>query len=402
MKLKLISMGCMPWYLRGQQSFSFYYPRLGLPYLAAVTPSNWKVEILDAVGIEDIDFNEQVDLVGFSVLTPFANQSYQAASRYRKNGVKVILGGVHSTLLPEEAKEYADSVVIGEGENVWQELLENFAKNSLRKFYLSKEPVNLNSLPDPKYSLLMKENYSTLRVISLIRGCPRGDKCSFCLVPRMFGKRYRTMPIEKIIEQIHLLQGMQGGKRIIIIGCCALNNSDYMRTFAEAVKPMNIEWEGSGLLPELNNKKFLKLLKESGCKNVYTESGVVSRRKDAEEFDDYCEAIHKLHDSGISISYNFTIGCDNDDRNVFGDIINFIAENSLHRERCAIQLFTPWPNTGTFNKLDEAGRIIDKNWANYDNTKVVFKPKLMSVQDLENGFASLQHLYSMQTKHKSR
>ena len=175
-----------------------------------------------------------------------------------------------------------------------------------------------------------------------------------------------------------------------------------MRTFAEAVKPMNIKWEGSGLLPELNNSEFLKLLKESGCENVYTESEVVSRRKDAGKFNDYCEAIHKLHDSGISISYNFTIGCDNDDRNVFEDIINFIAVNNLHWERCAIQILTPWPNTGIFNKLNETGRIIDKNWANYDNTKVVFKPKLMSVQDLEDGFASLQRLYAMQTKDKSQ
>src|ERR1039458_1700465 len=109
MKIRLISVGRLPWYRKGGRLFFFYTPRMGLPYIAAVTPPEWEVAILDGVQVEDIDFDERVDLVGFSVLTPFANATYRAAALYRKRGVKVVMGGVHPTLLPEEAKQHADA-----------------------------------------------------------------------------------------------------------------------------------------------------------------------------------------------------------------------------------------------------------------------------------------------------
>src|SRR4030042_6934127 len=242
MKLKLISVGRLPWYAKGASAFSFFYPRLGLLYISALTPPDWDVEICDGVGLTDIDFTDSVDLVGFSVLTPFAHETYKAASIFQQKGVKVIMGGIHPTLMPKEAKEYADTVVIGEGESVWNKLLEDFKNNRLKDFYKSEELVSLASLPIPRYSILNKENYAAIKAVQIIRGCPYGQSCKFCILPAIFGKKFIFMPVEKAIEEIKILEEMQSDKELIISGCCALNNWDYIKSFATALKPLYIKW----------------------------------------------------------------------------------------------------------------------------------------------------------------
>jgi radical SAM superfamily enzyme YgiQ (UPF0313 family) len=386
LKLKLLSVGRLPWYSKNPSAHSFFYPRLGLAYIAAATPPDWEVEIFEGVEVTDIDFQEKVDLVGFSVLTPFAHDTYKAASFFQKNGVGVVMGGPHPTLMPQEVKEYADAVVIGEGENIWPKLIDDFKNKRLKDFYRSDEPADMASLPTPNYSILNKKDYTSIKAIQIIRGCPYGEKCKFCIVPQLFGNKPRFMPIEKAVKRIILLHELQSEKELLISGCCSLNNWDYIASFALAVKNLNIKWRGSGQLTRLDNDQLIKLLRESGCRCIYTESGSVSKKKDSEEYEKICNVIKKIHDNGIRISYNFTVGFDDESVSVFEDIKNFVEETHLHKDMCFIQLFVPWPNTPAYNTLDGADRIINKNWKEYNNTKVVYIPKLMSVQELTENF----------------
>lgn len=391
MKLKLFSVGRLPWYSRNPSAYSFFYPRLGLVYIAAATPPEWEVEILEGVNLTDINFNEEVDLVGFSVLTPFAEDTYKAASLFRNNGVRVVMGGVHPTLMPQEAKKYADAVVIGEGENIWPKVIDDFKNRSLKDFYNSDTPVDMASLPVPNYSILNKKDYTAIKAIQVIRGCPHGKQCKFCIVPQLFGKQARFMPIEKAIKEIRLLNELQSEKELLLSGCCSLNNWSYITSFASALKELNIKWRGSGQLARLDNDQLIKLLQESGCRCIYTESGSVSKKNNPKEYNKTCNVIKKIQDTGIRISYNFTVGFDNEGVSIFEDINEFVEKTNLRKDMCFVQLFVPWPNTPTYNKLDREKRIINKNWMDYNNTKVVYLPKLMSIEELTaNFFNNLQ------------
>jgi len=382
MKVLLISVGRLPWYRKGAPLFFFYTPRMGLPSLAAVTPPAWGVAILDGVEVEDIDFEEPVDLVGFSVLTPFARETYKAAERYRARGVTVVMGGVHATLVPEEAARHADAVVVGEGEGLWPTLLSDFVGGALKAFYAADTPVEFETLPAPKYELIRNKDYAVANGIQLVRGCPYGRACKFCTVPGLFGTSYRTLSVPRAVDELRRCKESGDAAGVNLSACCALNHTDYMRAFAKAIRPMDVNWSGAGLLQRLNDDELLRLLAASGCELIYTESGVPSARKEPRSHKVCCEAASRIRDHGIEISYNFTVGFDDDTAEVFDEVEAFIEKSGLRRNRCAVQIFSPWPNSDAYTELDRGGRILDRDWSRYDNTHVVFQPKRMSVAEL--------------------
>jgi len=383
----LISMGRLPWYREGAPLHFFYTPRLGLPYIATVTPSEHDVEILDGVQLEDIDFDQDIDLVGFSILTPFANATYEAADRFRSRGVRVVMGGQHTTLMPQEAARHADAVVVGEGEEIWPKLLDDIERNDLRRTYRQDTPVDFARLPAPDYSCIRNTDYMVKNGFQLVRGCPHGAQCAFCIAPRIFGSEHRCIPVRQALEHIRECAGADGVSGINVSACCALNNKPYMRTFAEAIKPLGVNWCGGALLHLINDDDYLELLADSGCTCIYTETEVTSERKDPAKHALYCNVARKLRSQGIDISYNFTVGLDTDTEKVFSEVDAFIEQAQLSRELCAVQLYVPWPNTPAYNGMEEEGRILHKDWSHYDNTHVVFTPKRMSVEALTGAIA---------------
>ncbi len=381
-KVLLISIGRLPWYRKGAPLHFFYTPRLGLPYIAAVTPPEHDVEILDGVQLEDIDFDQGVDLVGFSILTPFANASYEAADRFRSRGVRVVMGGQHTTLMPEEAAQHADAVVVGEGEELWPRLLDDIEHNGLKRTYRQDTPVDFARLPAPSYACIRNTDYMVKNGFQLVRGCPHGAQCAYCIAPRMFGTEYRCIPVRQALEQIEACAEADGVSGINVSACCALNNRPYMRTFAEAVRPLAVNWCGGALLHLIDDDDYLGLLADSGCTCIYTETEVTSERKDPAKHALYCDVAGKLRELGIDISYNFTVGLDVDTEEVFAEVEAFIEQGRLSRELCAVQFYVPWPNTPAYNRMEQAGRILSRDWSRYDNTHVVFTPKRMSVEAL--------------------
>ncbi|MBI5125650.1 MAG: cobalamin B12-binding domain-containing protein, partial [Planctomycetes bacterium] len=166
---------------------SFWFPRLSLPVLAALTPPDVEVRLLDE-SIEKINFDEEVDLVGISVMTFLSPRAYEIAREFRQRGIKVVLGGIHPTAVPEEAKLHADSVVVGEAEGLWPRLIQDFKNGELKPFYRQNGLPSLENLPHPRMDLLKRDAYLTANCLQASRGCPFG--CEFCSVTNFFGNTY--------------------------------------------------------------------------------------------------------------------------------------------------------------------------------------------------------------------
>ena len=182
-------------------------PPLGLAMVAAVTPPEVEVSLTDE-NVTDIDFQKEIDLVGITALTVTAPRAYEIADNFRARGVKVILGGVHPSALPEEASQHADAVVIGEAEGIWPNLVNDFKANKLQRVYRQHEQPSLLNLPIPRRDLFAKGAYYFRNTLSTTRGCPYA--CSFCSVTSFFGHTYRCRPVEEILKEIKTLFSQSG------------------------------------------------------------------------------------------------------------------------------------------------------------------------------------------------
>ena len=187
-------------------SETFKIQRLSLPILGAITPDIHDVVMVDEAFIPD-NLESDFDLVGISVLTDLVSRSYSLADHYRKQGVHVVLGGIHPTVLPEEALDHADSVVIGEAEDVWPKLITDLESGNPQKIYRATKLVNMDNLALPRrdlYSSPQNKGYTPLAYsIEASRGCPYD--CEFCSIHQVMGHSYRMRPVDDVIKEIKSL-----------------------------------------------------------------------------------------------------------------------------------------------------------------------------------------------------
>ena len=180
------------------------FPYLSLTTLAALTPPDLEVRIMDE-NVEPIDFDFRPDLVAVSLMTPLAPRGYEIADQFRSRGIPVVVGGVHATMVPEEAAEHADAVVIGEGEILWPEVVVDFIKGKLKKYYLTDLRPPLDSLSLPRRDLLRRGAYLFQNTLQTTRGCP--NDCDFCSVTTFYGNTYRFRPVAEVLQEIGALKG---------------------------------------------------------------------------------------------------------------------------------------------------------------------------------------------------
>jgi len=362
------------------------FPILGLTLLASLFPKTYEVKVINEA-IEEIDFNSEVDLVGITGLTCVIKRAYDVADRFRERGIKVILGGVHPSLLPEEAKKHADSVLIGEAEGILYHLIKDFEVGELKPFYKNREWSDLKGLPLPRRDLLNRRYRPFFKVIETTRGCP--NRCEFCSVPTINGKRYRIRPLEEVDQELSAIIKKKG-EYLFLADDNVTARKDYALGLFEIFKRHQVKWMGFTTIQIAGNLELLRKAQESGCVSLFIgfESliqenldSVSKRFVHTEELSDLVKTIQS-HQIGIHGSFIF--GFDGDDPTIFKKTVEFVQKNNI--DLPTFSILTPFPGTPLQKRLEEEGRIFDHDWSHYDMSHVVFRPKNMTAQELQEGY----------------
>ena len=372
------------------------FPRLSLPVLASLTPPEIPVAIIDEY-FEEVPFDDPADLIGISFMTPQAPRAYQIGDEFRKRGKKVVLGGIHASTLPEEALDHGDAVVVGEAEGIWPRVLEDFKNGTMSGIYRSPQFPSLEGLSIPRYDLLKKERYRLFDInfpVQAGRGCP--FDCEFCSVTKFFGHTIRYRPVDDVVGEIKKL----GRKRILFIDDNIAGHAEYSRNLFEQLAPLKIRWGGQTSINLAKNDSLLKLAAESGCAVLFIGIESLSNKnlkeigKNFFRVDDIQECLGRIQGYGISIRASIVFGFHEDDKEVFKRTVDFLVRN--HIAYADFFILTPLPGTGLRKKLERENRILSNDWSNYDSLRAVFKPRLMTVEELNEGlWVAYQRFYSV-------
>lgn len=377
---------------------SYWFARLSLTTIAALTPAEIEVAITDE-NVEPIDFNEDVDLVGLTAMTMHAPRAYEIADRFRARGITVVMGGLHASSLPQETKQYVDAVVIGEAECVWEDLLHDFQNGQLKPFYKSNHFCSLKAQPLPRLDLLKKKRYCTINCVQATRGCP--FSCDFCSVAQFFGNTYRYRPVDEVIEEIKSLPPGY----FTFVDDNIMGKPTYAKELFQKLTPLKKKWTSQGSLTMAKDTKLLKMAAESGCYALFvgieslSQDNLSSMNKSINHVSQYEEAIKIIRDHGIMVVGSFIFGFDHDDEAVFEHTVKFCEKNKI--ELPIFFILTPVPGTRLYQRMEKEGRILHKDWSKYNGSNVVFKPKLLSEETLFNGYSwAFQETYSYQSMAK--
>lgn len=407
-----------------EEAFLFRIAFLNLPYVAAVTPPDIEVKIVDEA-FEKINFEEKVDLVGLTAQTPAAPRAYRIAEEFRKRGIPVVMGGVHASMLPAEALQHVDAVVIGEAEETWPLLIEDFRRGQLKRTYQGNGFVNPSALPFPRRELINESFYFPLKLLETTRGCPH--RCDFCGVSKFFGFKYRNRPMAEIDRELATLFAKGPVMNPVLKKILSLLSRDlpyflkkrllYIidsniagdRRFAlnllVLLKEYDLLWYGHGPLSIAFDPPLLSAFSDSGCIaiNIGFESFSLKNLnimgKGFNKPSRYAEAVDRIHDHGIGVMGTFMVGLDDDDPEVFQRIIDFCIDSRL--DWALTFIMAPYPGTESFLRLEQEGRLFSRDWEKYDSLNAVYQPLLMSVQDLEQGMRRIwKEVFSLSSIYK--
>jgi radical SAM superfamily enzyme YgiQ (UPF0313 family) len=356
-------------------------PQLALPIIAGLTPPEHEVRILEEE-LEPIDLEEDCDLVGISCMTSNASRAYALAHEYRKRGRKVVLGGVHPTLLPNEAAQHCDAVVVGEAEGVWEQVLADAEVGRLQKLYHQPYPSLDRYISMGNRRKTRKRLFDVVPVMTT-RGCPYN--CDFCCVHDIFGRRIRHVPVDNVVRDI----GESGGKIFIFLDDNIIGDPVYAKRLFQAIRPLNIKWVGQASLSFIKDEEMMRLASRSGCRGLFFGLESVSQtqlnrmRKAIKDVEEIGEAVQKIKDFGIYFHASMILGFDSDTKDTFADTLDFLEKNRI--SSASINVLTPYPGTEVFRSFKEQGRLLTEDWRYYDHSTVVFQPKNMSPFELQAG-----------------
>ena len=367
-------------------------PGIGLLTIAALTPPGYDIYFIDE-NIEEINFSQNYDLVGISAMTPQAVRAYSIGDRFRQKSTKVIIGGIHATLLPHEAKKHADSVLLGEAEYLWSDVIKDLGNGNLKPFYKSEKSIKLEESPIPRFDLLTPNKYSAIS-IQTSRGCPHD--CEYCTSSRIFGSTYRCKNIEQIVNEVDAVKCTCKNSHIVFVDDNFLVNKKWARILLEQLTYCNIRWDAQCDISIGADHAMLELMKKSGCASVFiglesiSPNGLKGIDKNDWKFhqlNNYSTYIQQIQHHNIGVIGAFMVGLDSDKKNVFEYIAHFVIENNLLA--ASITIVTPVPGTRLRERWEREARLLSTNWDNYTGYNVNHIPKNMSVEDLEEGIVDV-------------
>jgi len=355
-------------------------PQLAMHLIAGLTPEKHEVSIVEEE-LGPVDFDTPCDLVGISCMTSNAPRAYLIAQQFRRQGKKVVMGGIHPSILPEEALRYADSVVIGEAEGVWDRVLGDAESGKLQPRYHHPNPPLDRYVP--KVMTGRKKRAFGIVPVMTTRGCP--FDCEFCCVNNVFGNTVRHAPVGNVVRDIT----ESGGRLFIFLDDNIIGNPTYARELFSAIKPLGIRWVGQASISFVKDEGMLKMAAESGCIGLFFGLESVSpkqlekMRKSIKSIDKIEDAIKKVKDHGIGFHASIVFGFDDDTESIFEDTLRFLDRNRIYT--VSLNTLTPYPGTKLYQRLKQQGRLLTEDWTHYDHKTVVFTPMHMTPSQLQAG-----------------
>jgi radical SAM superfamily enzyme YgiQ (UPF0313 family) len=414
-----------PYHLTASERRAVWFPKLSLPVIAAYTPADWHVVLVDEA-VQDVDFDQPCDLVGLSIMTCYAPRAYEIATEFRKRGKTVVLGGVHPTYCPDEALRYSDAIVCGEAEDLWPQVVADFKAGSMKRMYKMDQFPALDNYVSPRVELLSPDAYMTRQCSFTTRGCH--FDCEFCSVSPFNGKTTRRRPVPEVVKELTQVKqwirselveriandslwqafvtglrirvGIEDGTIFAFVDDLHNSNRAYCRELWAALKPLNIKWGCQSTLFLGDDEEMVKLAADSGCVSVFVgmesldEDCLEETNKPFNRVQKFSDEIKMFHDNGIMVNPGIVFGFDNDDESVFERAVEFLTKNQV--ELAYFNVLTPLPGTALFERYNSTGRIFDRDWAKYDGKHVVFYPSRMTPEQLQEGFYwANHHFYSL-------
>jgi radical SAM superfamily enzyme YgiQ (UPF0313 family) len=411
-----------PYHLTASERRAVWFPKLSLPTIAAYTPENWDVDLVDEA-VEDINFDDPCDMVGLSIMTCYAPRAYEIAAEFRKRGKTVVMGGVHPTYCPDEALLYADAIVCGEAEDLWPQLVADYEAGKMQRMYKMTSFPSLERYKSPRVELLSPDAYMTRQCSFTTRGCH--FDCEFCSVSPFNGKTTRRRPVQEVVTELQNVQrwirnelverirdeplwkaflttlrirvGIEDGSIVAFVDDLHNSNRAYCRELWAALKPLKLKWGCQSTLFLGDDEEMVKLAAESGCVSVFVgmesldEDCLDETNKPFNRVHKFSQEIKMFHDHGIMVNPGIVFGFDNDDESVFERAVDFLTKNQV--ELAYFNVLTPLPGTALFDRYNNAGRIFDRDWSKYDGKHVVFQPSRMTPEQLQEGFYWANHQF---------
>lgn len=365
---------------------NFHSP--ALMAVAAVTPPSWEIVLTQMQKGDPITYHDDVDVVGITMMTNQSASGYEIADEYRARGKKVVLGGIHPSMLPNEALKHADAVVVGEVESLWEQILDDLGHDRSAGIYRTKVPVDMAEVPPLRTDLFNAANNSfSVQLVQVSRGCPYD--CEFCSVSNLFGKRFRTRPVANVLAEIEASKA----RNIFFLDDNIIGEPKYAKELFRQMAPLKKKWVGQASLNVFSRPEVLELAAESGCIGIFLgiesigtnnleSTGSFGKNKFRNQRE-LTDKLKRIHDARIAIMASVIFGLDEDTPDVFPRTIEYLVEAGV---ACAsLPILTPYPGSGTFHRLEKAGRLLSYDWRLYNNETPVFTPAKMSADTLKAG-----------------
>lgn len=358
--------------------------QITMPYLAAfIDESKYNITLIDEYN-QKIPFQKFYDVVVITVNTSNAPHCYNISKTFRDKGSKVVFGGPHATLLPEEVKNHCDVVIIGEAEDSWKQFLNDFYNGVHEREYRCINTPTLENIPIPRRDLIKGRKF-TKGAVFATRGCPYS--CSYCNLKQIYQDSFRKRPIDEVIKDIKSIKS----KFFVFWDDNFFGDIEYSKELLKELSKLNKKWAAQVTLERLKDKELLKLAKKAGCiyffvgLESFSKKTLESVNKGLNNVDKYKELIDSVHKHGICIQAGIIFGFDTDKKDVFKHTLDMC--NYLGIDGVTVSILTPLPKTPLYYQLKEEGRLLTTDWSYYNGkTRVAFKPKNMSSEELFEGY----------------
>lgn len=376
------------------------YPPLGLGIVAALTPDTWDIELVDEVynPYDYINSFIDADLVGLTAFTFSVQRAYEIAAAYRARGVTTVLGGIHASMLPEEAKNYVDVVVSGEAEGCWEQLIADFEAGHLKNFY-NADLVDLSNCPKPRHDLFHPGYW--FASVQTTRGCPMN--CSFCSVTSFNGKQHRLRPVNDVLDELESIDKTM----IFFVDDNIIGYGQEAREHALAIfkgmheRKLNKIWFSQASLNFADYPEILKAASDAGCRMILLgiesekaeQLKLANKNLNLKRLDTYSSVFRKIHRYSISVLGTFIFGLEGDTQQSLLDRAEYMIHSGV--DAFQISVLTPLPGTKLYDSFKNDGRLIStdypKDWDLYQFTKVVFHPGSMRQDELTETTRRIWH-----------